>query len=245
MNSKKTIYVATLILGVGALAWAKRDLIVKSGGRTLPGEAIQVKSKVYISAESLRAIGISVSLSGSTVTLNPRPALAPADGEPAQLERPKRVLDAEGGANEQKAVEGQAGEWLFNGIFRFKVHSIERVDEDESHRGWKVKIEVRNGTAFNNYAPGGVGYEGMQLVLKDGESVNFSEFGEPEGDFLTPGLAQGAQRTGTAIFYTNLSATPVKLIFRVNPEGDDNISPKFTVPDPSFRVDLRRIVPKR
>jgi hypothetical protein len=248
--TRRTTIAASLLLGVGMAAWAQSVLAVKLGGRTLAGDAIRVRSKVYVSAEALRSAGIEVSLSGSTVILAPRAEArraSPAEADEAVTPvRPykKRPAEAEGGANEQAAVEGRGNEWLFNGIFRFRVLSVERHSENERH-GWKVKMEFRNGTKYNNYAPGGIGYEGMQLVLEDGESVNFSEFAEPQGDFMTPGLAQGAKRTGVAIFYTNLTEMPTRLILRVNPEGDDNIPPKFTVPDPSFRVDIRNLVSGR
>ena len=57
-------------------------------------------------------------------------------------------------------------------------------------------------------------------------------------------LAQGAGNTLILLFETESKSKPVRLILRFDPKGLEGTPPslRFTVPDPSFRVDVRAIV---
>jgi hypothetical protein len=218
--------IGTLSLSLTALAWAQATYTLKINGKTMSGGAIVVKGKTYIPLDALKAAGTSAQITGTTLTLT----------------LPAGVKNGEGGTNQQEGLEGKGGEWLFNGIWRFRVISVEKgTGEGEDHPGWRLKVEVRNGTKYSGYAVNGTGYEGMQLVLEDGTSVEPISGGV---DFVTPGIAQGASLTKTLGFETDSASKPVRLVVRFNPEGTANIPLKFSVANPTFRVDIRNILPK-
>jgi hypothetical protein len=223
-KAHQIVATCTLILSLTALTWAQTVYTLKINGKASSTQAIVVKGKTYIPLDALKASGVNAQIMGNSLSLT----------------LPSGVKNVEGGANQQDGVEGKGGEWLFNGIWRFRVIAVEKgTGEGEDHSGWRLKMEVRNGTKFNDYAPSGTGCEGMQLVLEDGNSIEVRSGGV---DFLTPGLAQGAGRTGTLQFDTESTSKPVRLVMRFNPEGVKFTPLKFTVPNPTFRVDIRNIL---
>ena len=224
---KKHYVVGGLALGAASMVLAQQVLGLRINGKAVAGGALVYKGKTYVSIDALKAAGVGVKSTAGGVELTLPTAATTSTGA--------------GGAGQQNGVEGKAGEWLFNGIWRFQVMSIQRADPTTDGAGWKAKVEIRNGTKLGGYAPGGTGWSGMTLVLEDGNSIP-ARSDAPE---LRDGaLAQGAGNSQTAFFETESKSKPVRLILRFDPKGLEGTPPslRFTVPDPSFRVDVRAIV---
>ena len=213
--------VVTIATVVGATAWAREALTLKINGKATAVPPITVSGKTYIPLEALKAAGIGVQMTGSTIELQ-----LPTKG-------------AEGGTNQQIAVEGKGGEWLFNGIWRFRVLTVEVADPDKVGKGWSVKVEIRNGSKFNDYSPGGTGWEGITVVTEDGNSVAAAS---DAVDLGSKGLAQGAGNTVTLFFPTESASSPIRVILRFNPEGLKGTPLHYATPNPSFRVDVKNLV---
>ncbi|HWA84352.1 MAG TPA: hypothetical protein VG820_12990, partial [Fimbriimonadaceae bacterium] len=131
-------------------------------------------------------------------------------------------------------------EWLFDGVWRFRVTSIKQIDGDP--KGWNVDVELRNGTKADNIALGGTGFESLNLVLSDGTLVppyNIT-------DIRDVGFAQGAGKNLTLTFNVDDigNRKPEKLLLLIKPEDDlvkymrDSMKIAYTTKDPSFRVKL-------
>ncbi|MCW3052756.1 MAG: hypothetical protein JWN14_1926, partial [Chthonomonadales bacterium] len=175
-SGKYVLLAATFAAVVGGAAWAREALTLKINGKASAVPPITVQGKTYIPLEALKAAGVGVQVTGSTI----------------ELQLPTKT--AEGGTNQQVAVEGKGGEWLFNGIWRFRVLTVEAADPDKVGKGWSVKVEIRNGSKFNDYSPGGTGWEGITVVTEDGNSVAAAS---DAVDLSSKGLAQGAGNTVT------------------------------------------------
>ena len=224
---KKHYLIGVLALATASVALAQQVLGLRINGKTVAGGALVYKGKTYVSVDALKAAGVGVKSTAGGVELTFPTAATTSTGA--------------GGAGQQTGVEGKAGEWLFNGIWRFQVMSIQRADPTTDGAGWKAKVEIRNGTKLGGYAPSGTGWSGMTLVLEDGNSIP-ARSDAPE---LRDGaLAQGAGNSQTVLFETESKSKPVRLILRFDPKGLEGTPPslRFTVPDPSFRVDVRAIV---
>ncbi len=160
---------------------------------------------------------MGVSLSGSTLSLT-------LPGPP----------QAQGGANQVAALEGCLNEWLFNGIWRFRVLSVEPLPAG-GREGWKAKVELRNGTNVNGAALAGTGWQGLLLVLDNGNTIESGYVQMRDKPF-----AQGTGMVQEAVFYSKeTDRTPTKLLLLLNPKRMLTTLPvRYTVPDPSFRVRL-------
>src|SRR5262249_44356633 len=103
--TKKGIALATLgTAAVVALAQTiGADLSISINGKSVPGKTIVVKGQTYVPLSSLKAAGATTSVSGDTLSIGLGPA---------------------GGANQLGGLEGKLNEWLFNGIWRFRVLSV-------------------------------------------------------------------------------------------------------------------------
>lgn len=128
--------------------------------------------------------------------------------------RPDGALEilVEGGANEVQAkLAGKIGDWLFDGAWRFKVDSVERVEqfETEYYRpGTKVKarnakeelliirFRLRNGMPI----AGMVSLTGnlTAVALEDGSSIQFggADMKYNIGWASTPNILPGAEHRG-------------------------------------------------
>jgi len=211
----------TVAVVAAGTVWARESLTLKINGKASAAPPITVQGKTYIPLEALKAAGVGVQVTGSTI----------------ELQLPTKT--AEGGANQQVAVEGKGGEWLFNGIWRFRVLTVEAADPDKVGKGWSVKVEIRNGSKFNDYSPGGTGWEGITVVTEDGNSVAAAS---DAVDLSSKGLAQGAGNTVTLFFPTEAASSPVRVILRFNPEGLKGTPLHYATPNPSFRVDVKNLV---
>src|SRR5438045_983495 len=81
--------------------------------------------------------------------------------------------------------------------------------------GWTVKVEIRNGSKFNGYAPSGTGWQGITLVTEDGTIVPAAS-DAPE--LRDTGLAQGAGNTQNLFFPTESADKPARIILRFDPK---------------------------
>ncbi len=214
---KRILLVGSALLVAIAFAQTAYRLVIN--GRAATGSAIVVKGETYVPLKALQAAGVKVTTSGGSLSLT-FPAAA-------------------GGANQVAAVEGRLNEWLFNGIWRLRVLSV-APSADSS--GWDVKVEVRNGTKEDALSISGTGYDGLKLVFGDGKMLETSG----AGDISSHSFPQG----GAEIFTLNFpdenlaSHKPEKLLLLIKPDADlvkylrDRMKIGYTVPDPSFRVNI-------
>ncbi|RIH85348.1 hypothetical protein Mlute_01594 [Meiothermus luteus] len=211
-----------VVIGTGLCALALAQAVQKTyrliiNGQAASGQAVVVGGKTYVSLDALKAAGVGVSLSGSTLSLT-------LPGPP----------QAQGGANQVAALEGCLNEWLFNGIWRFRVLSVEPLPAG-GREGWKAKVELRNGTNVNGAALAGTGWQGLLLVLDNGNTIESGYVQMRDKPF-----AQGTGMVQEAVFYSKeTDRTPTKLLLLLNPKRMLTTLPvRYTVPDPSFRVRL-------
>jgi hypothetical protein len=204
------------VLGVVALSFAlgARGMKITINGKAVQGEVLEVGGKMYVPVSALKAGGIQAGVGSGALALN---------------------FGSTGGANQQNGVEGKTGEWLFNGVWRFQVKSFQQQGESDG-AGWKVAVEIRNGTTRNGYAPGGTGWQGATLILEDGTSIS-ARSDSPE--LRDTGLNQGASNAQTLYFDTDSQSKPERFILRFDRNGTQGTPMKFTVGDPSFRVSLK------
>ncbi|WP_027891569.1 hypothetical protein [Calidithermus chliarophilus] len=213
MSKLKFAALAVLALGV-VLAATNYRLVINGKAASTP--AIVVGGKTYVPLEALKAAGVGVSVSGSTLSLT----LPGAQGQ--------------GGANQVAALEGCVNEWLFNGIWRFRVLSLEPLPAG-GRGGWKARVELRNGTTANSAALAGTGWQGLMLVLDDGNTLE-SQYVE----MRDKPFAQGTGLVQEAVFYSDDTAkTPTKLLLLLDPKKmNTSLKIRYSVADPSFRVRL-------
>jgi hypothetical protein len=223
-NRKRSIVLIVSCWMAASAVGAQQASRVKINGKLSADPPLTVKGKTYVSVDALKAAGARVQVSGGVmeVTLGAGSSV-------------------QGGTNQQAGVEGKAGEWLFNGIWRFRVISLTKADPAKQGAGWLAQVEIRNGSKFNGYSPGGTGWEGLSIVLEDGASIGAVS---DAVDLSSKGLAIGASNTQTIYFETESVSKPVKLILRLNPKGLEGTPAglRYTVPDPSFRVDIKDAV---
>lgn len=135
-----------------------------------------------------------------------------------------------GGANQVAAVEGCTNDQLFNGVWRFKV-----LDVTGGGDTWRARVELRNGATVGGYSLSGSGLGSVGLQLDTGKTLDAASFLDLSDHAFLPGEA----RTGTVDFPTNAATgKPVKLVLTLDPQGVANTPLKYTVKDPSFRVNL-------
>ncbi|PZA06202.1 MULTISPECIES: hypothetical protein [unclassified Meiothermus] len=214
MSKLKLAALAVLALGAG-LAATNYRLVINGKASSTP--AIVVGGKTYVPLEALKAAGVSVSVSGSTLSLT-------LPGAP----------QAQGGANQVAALEGCVNEWLFNGIWRFRVLSVEPLPAG-GRGGWKAMVELRNGTTANGAALAGTGWQGLLLALDNGNTIESGYVQMRDKPF-----APGTGMVQEAVFYSEeTDKTPTKLLLLLDPNKmNTSLKIRYSVADPSFRVRL-------
>lgn len=173
------------------------------------------------------SLALAAAVTGSLVT----PAGAAATPKPA-----------EGGANQVNAVSGCANQWLFNGVWRFKVDSLES-DDFYGSKEWKVTVELRNGTSKTHQLQDtGMYYTGRGVQLVDGDDNGSEVVGDEfYSNFSNKPLIQGQGIKYKMLFRKLGDGKPAKLILPLDPTmGANNNQDKvhYSVKDPSFRVNL-------
>ncbi len=225
LRNRTIVLIFPAFLACAAMsAEAQKALKLQVNGKTSRFRPLALKGMTYVPIEALKEAGLVVKVTGGTVAI----ALP---GAPS----------AAGGTNQQGAVAGKGGEWLHNGLWRFRVLSITPADPAKDGPGWLAKVEIRSSGKLGGYSPAGTGWEGMSIVLDDGNSIGARS---DAVELRDPPLALGASSTQTLYFETESKSMPAKLILRFDPKGLQGAPPalRFTVPEPSFRVDLKNVV---
>ncbi len=232
--------VGGLALGLTGIALAAGSYSVIVNGQVAAKPAVVMNGETYVPLSALKVLGITGSLKGNTLTLTQKSA-APS------------ATTAAGGANQITALEGCLNQTLFNGIWRVKVVSLSPIRTPDPGGpdipGWAVKLEVRNGaqktTSLMNTGFGaGSGGSQPTLVLTDGSTLALND-----SDFLKPwsqDVLQGGVNAFTLRFSYPRGTTeaqaqalkPSKFILQINGALPPYAEVKYTIPDPSLRVQL-------
>ncbi len=202
-------FVSVACLGC-MLATAAFENHIKINGKAVPGEYVMVEGKQYVPVSALKAAGATFKTADGTLTIDFPVA----------------------GSMQQGGLEGEIGDWLNNGVWRFRVVGISKTSE-----GWKVDVEIRNATKVNGYAPGGTGWQGITVVLADGTVVG-ARSDAPE--LRDNPVNQSATDQQSLLFETDSASEPDRLILRFDPKGIEGTPLKFTTADPTFRVHLKK-----
>lgn len=222
---------AWLLAGVALAAATTYKLVINN--QAASSQAIVVGGKTYVPLEALQKAGVKSSLSSGTLSLT-----MPGGSSASTATNP-----AAGGSNQLAALEGCIGETLFNGVWRFKVTKLEQ-GEVEGKPGWLISVELRNGTDKPQDVYG-TGFsntnDSYSLAVADGNTGVWRTY-YILNEFAVKTVPQAGLTTYQFKFFADPSATPeqlqqkpVKFIVRVDAKRS---SAKYTVPDPSFRIDL-------
>ncbi|MFC4454740.1 hypothetical protein [Deinococcus sonorensis] len=232
---------AVLALGLTGLVLAATNYRLIVNGQVAGKAAVVMNGETYVPLSALKSLGITGTVSGSTLTLSSKGAATGA------------TQTAAGGANQIAALEGCLNETLFNGIWRVKVSGLKAIRTPDAGSpdipGWSVHLEMRNGaTQTTSMMSTGFGASsgGSQpmLLLSDGTSLQLDD-----NDFLKP-WSQDVLQGGVLNYDLRFSyprgttdaqaqaMRPDKFILQINPKIPDYVGVKYTVPDPSLRVRL-------
>ncbi|PYE50583.1 hypothetical protein [Deinococcus yavapaiensis] len=219
------------LLTLGAVAFAATtQLNLVINGAALSDKAIVVDGRTYVPVTALKSLGVNATVKGSTLTL--------------------ASSGAQGGANQVTALQGCMSQTFFNGIWRVKVTSINPIRLPDAGSpdipGWAVNLEVRNGSNKSlSLMSAGFGSEPFTrfvLVQPDGKTLKVDENDVLEA--WSKNVVPGGVMTFTLKFShprgTPLQGVPRpnKFLVLIDPKIPDYVGVKFTVPDPSVRVQL-------
>lgn len=154
-----------------------------------------------------------------------------------------------GGSNQRMAVEGCMNKWLFNGVWRLRVLSVDPAasyNDGTQTTGIGVKVQIHNGTS-KELEPDQTGLSdingrGITLAYADDNTVEPANAGGLTENFLDKTMPPGGGATVTMYFpYDSGDKTskPTKLIIPVDQKSEHNTAHvHYSVKDPSFRVKL-------
>ncbi len=186
-------------------------------GKAVDGKVLLKDGQAYVPVSALKASGAVASVTGGKLSL----------------------VWPSGGSMQAAAVEGGVGEWLLNGIWRFRVDSV--VPLEGERPGWKVKAELRNATKTNGLSLAGSGFESLDLVMADANKLSPANI----SDIRDPGINQSASINVDLVFYDDEGngRKPEKLILRLTPDDFTrkylkDAGASYSVPDPTFRINL-------
>jgi hypothetical protein len=225
-------HLALLLLLTLAPGFAQ-DYALTIAGQASAERAITAGGQIYVPLSALEAAGVIVTLEGNTLGLR-----FPG-------------MQITGGSDQLPALEGCIGTDFFNGVWRFKVHSVEPLMDDRP--GWTLDVEVRNGyteTLQPVFTGLDASAERMQLVLPDNTPLEMAVTDVLAGQQLSyANLPPGGVWRGPLTFHHPFGTPPaeaerpVKLLVQVNPDGvvwgaQGVQGVTYATPHPSFRVDL-------
>lgn len=231
MKTLKLASVLMLVLAVAYAAQTAYKLVIN--GKSVSGQAIVVGGQTYVPLAALKAAGVSSNLASGTLSLT-LPGASPATAGNT----------ATGGANQINALEGCIGQTLFNGVWRFKVTKLEQGEVD-GKPGWLMGIEMRNGVTkpLSPYASGFSNTnDSYSWATADGNTGVWKTY-YILNDLVAKDIPQGGMFTYQFKIFPDPAATedqlknpPTKFILRIDPKRLG--FKEYTVPDPSFRIDL-------
>lgn len=217
---------AGLLAGItlaGAALAATTTLRFTVNGKPV-ANALSVDGRVYVPLSVLQANGVKITAGAGGVQWT--------------------TVQAAGGANQMTALEGCVGQTLFNGVWRMTVRSVTPATV-EGFPGYNVVVEMANGTShpLTIIESGMDSAEGhYTLATANGDTsawrvvTNANYF----GDRSAP---QGGKFTFTFPFFPSNTngptpGAPAKFLMYVNPENVNKKDVPYSVPNPSFRVNL-------
>ena len=161
----------------------------------------------------------------------------------AYAETVPTATPAAGGAFQRSSVEGCTNQYLFNGVWRIKVLSVDAPPASPI----RVTLQVRNGShtdypgvMFTGF--GGTNGEFIDLIFDDQNVENMAradEFVPYNNGIAFKHVPVGGAVTATLMFTApqNAAAKPVKLLIGYDPKTNQQHA-HYTVRDPTFRVHL-------
>jgi hypothetical protein len=141
------MFLGLMGLSTAAVAWfAPKALYVNGAKSAKP--LIEQGGEIYIPASALSAAGADVAISPTRVSIQFKPVKT---------------------KDEQAYVEGVLGEWVSNGVWRFRITNVKRLDENPigtGGSGFSLDFEARTtSTKMVQLAYSGV--LGVQLLDED------------------------------------------------------------------------------
>lgn len=234
----KPLKLASLLvlwLAVAYAATTAYKLVIN--GKPTSGQAIVVNGQTYVPLSALKAAGVQSDLASGTLSLTLPGALQTAGGTNTNVA---------GGANQLSALQGCIGQTLFNGVWRFKVTRLEQ-GEVEGKPGWLMGVEMRNALPqpLSPYAAGlSNTNESYSFATADGNTGVWKTY-YVLNDFVVKDIPQGGMFTYQFKIFPDPAATedqlknpPAKFILRIDSRRAAIGHVNYTVPDPSFRIDL-------
>lgn len=227
-----------VVLALLTLAWSQaQDYHLSIDGQAIPEAATTIDGRIYVPLEALTRAGLTATISGDAISLS-----LPG-------------TRAAGGAEQISALEGCLGTDFFNGIWRFKVLSLEPLTDDPNQPGWALEVELRNGfqaTLQPIFTGLSADAERMHLISSAGAPLEMTVTDTLNGQQLSyANLPPGGMWAGRLTFHHPFGTSPdeaeppTKLLVEVNPagvvwgaEGSGAGGVTYSVPNPSFRVDL-------
>ena len=214
-------------------------------GAASPYTAVVVNGTTYVPVGALPPLGVKAVTTGTTLSLSTGAVGTAGPATPGPVGG-----SGAGGAVQKASVSGCIGEYLFNGIWRFRVTKLTVMTDPDrgDYPYYNVTAEFRNGTT-KTILPAHTGIDtgtAISLAFSDGDSLNFS-YGGAWVDKTYGKIVQGSGFVFNFRFYPGdklplaqvIANPPQKLLFEVDPAKlDKDLKLGFTVPDPSFRVDL-------
>ncbi|WP_424951228.1 hypothetical protein [Deinococcus sp.] len=239
MNIQRLTLLALSIAATTALA-APTTFRLLLNGATSPYPAIVVNDTTYVPVGALNKLGVRAVTAGGVLSLNT--GAAPVSS--------MTTGNGAGGAAQKASVSGCLNEYLFDGIWRFRVTRVEVLTDPGrgDYPYYNVTAELKNGTTRTiEPTDTGIGAStAVSLAFADGNSLNYS-YGSDWVDKVFGKVLQGSGFVfnfriypGDKLPLAQVQANkPQKLLFEVDPAKlDGGLKVGFTVPDPSFRVDL-------
>ena len=240
MPNLKPALLAALTLSL--LPASAQTLILN--GKVSTEKTVVVGGKTYVPLSALQSLGIQVSTGSGVTSLTSGKAATPSGAAtPA-------ANNGAGGVNQKASVSGCLNEWLFDGVWRMRVTKVQPVlNAGRGDRpAWGVTVEIKNGTTQTlKMSQNGIDYtNAINLSFADGSSMGSASRSVWQDKVYTK-LPQGVGTVHQFVIDPDDSLTmaqlqaspPTKFLFEVEKKVDsDAKGVGFTVPDPSFRVDL-------
>ncbi len=137
----------------------------------------------------------------------------------AKVKAKKKVVA--GGQMQLKGMEGNIGDWLFNGSTKLKVTSVTTPEAgpkgekpDEGKRWIVISVELKNATDQNSNYGGSA--ESLMLVDSDGQTIQVGRllkkdnWDEDQGGMILP----AAGMKGVLVGQIALDYKPVRLVYQ-------------------------------